>query len=310
MHRGVLRSQISVKCTAAAKASRASTHRGNAQKATSFEIPGDSGIGLTWYTLGLNPDEVVHLCAPRSENEVLDYHIAASASQQRHAQAAQDPYWGIVWPASVGLAEFIIQRPQLVRDRSVAELGCGLSLTGIVAAKACHARHVMLCDKQPHPLFCATQSAKAAGLSIATSYLTNDNELRKMFEPVDEQHLANDSCDFDISLWVSDWLSESIEAPPFQSDVVLASDVLYERRMVHAFAIVAPLFAHEEILVSDPMHRNPEHRELLKEQLAGVANVVEETDMVASSPPSPESTNETNVRATCELKVIRFHVHK
>lgn len=43
------------------------------------------------------------------------------------------PYFGILWPAAQGLAEFLSEHPELVRGKSVIELGCGLGLPTLVA---------------------------------------------------------------------------------------------------------------------------------------------------------------------------------
>ena len=47
-----------------------------------------------------------------------------------------DPYWCRVWPSALMLAAALTQHPELVRGRRVLELGCGLGLCGIAAAKA------------------------------------------------------------------------------------------------------------------------------------------------------------------------------
>ena len=47
-----------------------------------------------------------------------------------------DPYWTRVWPSSIALAALILERPELVRGKKVADLGCGLGLAGMAASVA------------------------------------------------------------------------------------------------------------------------------------------------------------------------------
>lgn len=46
------------------------------------------------------------------------------------------PYWGIPWPGGQALARFVLDDPQLVRGRTVLDLGCGSGVCAIAAAKA------------------------------------------------------------------------------------------------------------------------------------------------------------------------------
>ena len=47
-----------------------------------------------------------------------------------------DLFWTRLWPASIALASFILARPELVRGKKVAAIGCGLGMEGIAAALA------------------------------------------------------------------------------------------------------------------------------------------------------------------------------
>lgn len=55
---------------------------------------------------------------------------------QGAGQEERDPYWCRPWPAAVALAEWLQQRPELVRGKRVADLGAGLGIAGIAAALA------------------------------------------------------------------------------------------------------------------------------------------------------------------------------
>jgi predicted nicotinamide N-methyase len=60
---------------------------------------------------------------------------------QLSAEGGQDPfaedlcpYFGILWPASVGLAQFLAQNPELVKNKKVLEIGCGPGLPSLAAS--------------------------------------------------------------------------------------------------------------------------------------------------------------------------------
>lgn len=44
------------------------------------------------------------------------------------------PYFGILWPASEALSQYLVSHPLLVQKKKVLELGCGLGLPSLVAA--------------------------------------------------------------------------------------------------------------------------------------------------------------------------------
>lgn len=46
------------------------------------------------------------------------------------------PYWVEVWPASVLLGRWILRNKTVIADKRCLDLGCGLGLTGLIAAHA------------------------------------------------------------------------------------------------------------------------------------------------------------------------------
>ncbi len=54
-------------------------------------------------------------------------------------------YWAFCWGSGLGLAQFLLRRPEWVAGKSVVDLGSGSGVAGIAAAKAGAAR-VIACD--------------------------------------------------------------------------------------------------------------------------------------------------------------------
>ncbi len=84
--------------------------------------------------------------------------------QERNGSAAamlrgeEPPYWADLWPASVAIARWLCRRRDL-SGRSVLDLGCGLGLPGVAAAR-CGAA-VCFADREPDALrFAAFNAAQ------------------------------------------------------------------------------------------------------------------------------------------------------
>ncbi len=45
------------------------------------------------------------------------------------------PYWAELWPAAHAMAEYILKNPENFKNKKILELGCGIGLVGIAAAK-------------------------------------------------------------------------------------------------------------------------------------------------------------------------------
>ncbi|KAL3053171.1 hypothetical protein OYC64_005663 [Pagothenia borchgrevinki] len=112
-----------------------------------------------------------------------------------------DPHYGMyVWPCAVVLAQYLWSQRQELRDKTVLELGAGVSLPGVVAAR-CGAK-VILSDNAEKPLCLENcrRSCAANGLH-------------------------------DISVLPLTWGEVSPELTQLpQLDIILGSDVFYEPR--------------------------------------------------------------------------------
>ncbi len=128
------------------------------------------------------------------------------------------PYWAEIWPAAIGLSEYLSLNPSLVMGKKVVEIGCGLGLPGLVAGRL--GAEVLLTDYLNEPL-----------------ELARYNWERNIQQPATVRQL--------------DW--RQVEDLP-ESDLVLASDIAYESR---AFPFLRTLIGHyidkgSVILISEP----------------------------------------------------------
>jgi predicted nicotinamide N-methyase len=110
------------------------------------------------------------------------------------------PYWATIWPSGIALADAILQQPDHVRRRRVLELGCGVGTTALAALAA--GADLLVTDYAPESLLlCRANTLFNVGAEPQTLRLN--------------------------------WRDPSpalLQRAPF--DVVLAADVLYEKRDV------------------------------------------------------------------------------
>ncbi len=128
------------------------------------------------------------------------------------------PYWAFAWPGSQALARLCLDRPELVRGRSVIDFAAGCGLAAIVAAQA-GARSVTAVEIDP-------LAVAAIGLNAALN-------------------------DVAVAAVAADILDDGDTIP---GEVILAGDVCYEREMatrVWAW-LGARAAAGATVLVADP----------------------------------------------------------
>ncbi len=103
------------------------------------------------------------------------------------------PYWADLWPSAIGLARYL-DREVSLQDKRVLELGCGLGLLGVVAAR--DGARVLCTDYEADALSFARYNARQNGC----------------------RH---------IRFRLVDWRRPALKR---RYDVILASDVIYEAR--------------------------------------------------------------------------------
>ena len=153
------------------------------------------------------------------------------------------PYWAELWPSGVALARMVSERA--LRGRRVLELGCGgLALPSIAASLA--GARVLASDWSAEALSLAEENAARNGASIATLECAWERP---------ERLLAD-----------APW------------DLVLAADVLYERRNLPLLLDLLPRLG-AEVWLADP------NRPPLPEFLAAVGRAFAVRSSGAHEPP-------------------------
>jgi predicted nicotinamide N-methyase len=152
-------------------------------------------------------DRELAVLRPRSSEALLD----------EHAFEADEfmPYWAELWPSGVALARAIAGRA--LKGATVLELGCGLGLPSLAAARA--GGRVLAVDWSPAAIDLLHRNAERNEVTLETAVLS----------------------------WTEP--APLLARAPFA--LVLAADVLYERRNVPVLAGLLPRLGGE-VLLADP----------------------------------------------------------
>jgi predicted nicotinamide N-methyase len=143
-----------------------------------------------------------------------------TTAEEEFGEDERLPYWAMLWPASIGLAEHLAELPGL-SGRSVLELGAGLALPGLTAAR--EGAVVVVTDWYMDALEYAEASAQENGVTLHCKFL--------------------------------DW-----RHPPKMArfDYIVGADLLYERRNFIAIldALEQLLAPGGQAILSDPERHN------------------------------------------------------
>lgn len=124
---------------------------------------------------------------------VLDQLIAKD-KEDIHLKDERIPYWMDLWPSAIALSNFILNNAELFKGKNSIEIGAGLAMPSIVAAEYC--KTVWITDYLEDALLFAQKNA-------ALNAITN------------------------VIYHQLDWRNVDIHQ---KFDVVLASDIAYEKR--------------------------------------------------------------------------------
>lgn len=162
---------------------------------------------LTWQTISLQ-QEPVGLYVPDARAVKTAYDGGSISS----------PYWSQVWPAAKALAQFILANEALLVSKNVLEIGAGLGLPSLVAARFAASVH------------CTDVSPEAIDIVQASAERLN---LKNVYPSV------------------LDWQQLPADLTP---DVLLLSDINYEPAAFHHLQTVVKSFLDKNtrILLSTP----------------------------------------------------------
>lgn len=85
------------------------------------------------------------------------------------------PFWSRIWPAAQVLSQFLLAHPQYTREKSVLEIGAGLGLPSLIAAR--NAASVLCTDTATEAVQVVRQSAANAGLTNFTTKVVDWHSL-------------------------------------------------------------------------------------------------------------------------------------
>lgn len=158
--------------------------------------------------------------AIRDLDEAIDLICEAMTPEEQLDLFAEDlcPYFGVLWPSADALALYLSQNSNLVKNKTVLELGCGLGLPSLVATHL--GGKVLATDFHP---------------DVEEYFLRNCRH-------------SNLNCQYKRL----NWREDKEDIGPF--DVVLGSDVLYESKHPKELALGLIRFLNPggKILLTDP----------------------------------------------------------
>lgn len=159
----------------------------------------------------------VELSIITNTDELMD-RLIAQGEQHEDVLDERIPYWADLWPSALALGRYLIQENIIRPGLTVTEMGCGLSLPGIIAGRL--------------------------GASVTlTDYLSSALDFAR--------HNWAQNLEEPAVFALMDWRDPN---PALAADVLLASDIAYERRtfeyLPHAFRTLCK--PGGVILVSEP----------------------------------------------------------
>lgn len=157
--------------------------------------------------------------APEITLHVADEAVALwhKTEEEISAQGLPPPFWAFAWAGGQALARYILDHPDLVRAKTVLDLGAGSGLVAVAAAKA-GAAQVVANDIDAFALAACRLNAEANTVSLVA-------EMR-----------------------------DRLDDPTPGADVVLVGDVFYERGTAERLAgfLDRALEAGADVLIGDP----------------------------------------------------------
>jgi predicted nicotinamide N-methyase len=118
------------------------------------------------------PDARLQITAPPTVAQIKlalinsDFQTGPLPASVMHAVIAKPAYWAFCWGSGLALARWLLQNPEMVANKRVADVGCGCGI-GAIAAKMAGAAHVIACDNDPDALVNAQANARLNDVHLA-----------------------------------------------------------------------------------------------------------------------------------------------
>ena len=118
------------------------------------------------------PDARLQITAPPDVPQIKlalinsDFQTGPLPASVMHAVIAKPAYWAFCWGSGLALARWLLQNPEVVANKRVADVGCGCGI-GAIAAKMAGAAHVIACDNDPDALVNAQANARLNDVHLA-----------------------------------------------------------------------------------------------------------------------------------------------
>lgn len=139
-----------------------------------------------------------------------DDQSAAATARATVEAGAHLPYWALLWPSGLALAEALLAEPSSAQGARTLELGCGLGVTAAVALQL--GARLTVCDLFDDALLFAEYNTRRVAGRAPASLLVNWRT------PAGRERL--------------------LRGAPY--DLLLAADVLYEREDIEPLLALAP----------------------------------------------------------------------
>jgi predicted nicotinamide N-methyase len=126
---------------------------------------------------------------------------AARDAQRAVLSGAHMPYWALLWPSGMALAEALLASPEIVTQGRTLELGCGLGVTAVAALRAgatlwtadCFAEALAFCryntlrntGRRPHPLLLDWRNVAGREACVAVGPFAHVLAADVLYEPED-----------------------------------------------------------------------------------------------------------------------------
>lgn len=113
------------------------------------------------------PFAAIDLCPSLSAFAARSLVEVWEAAERMAGVTLQAPFWAFPWPAGIGLAHAVLDRPELVEGLDVIDVGAGGGVAAFACARA-GARRVVACDIDPWALTVTRIGAARQGLAVET----------------------------------------------------------------------------------------------------------------------------------------------